>query len=489
MPDDSLVCTSPESVGIPTEAILDFLSEMCYHELPMHSYMVLRHGKVAAEGYCGIAFDAHRKHRLYSVSKSFTSVAVGMLIDEHRLSLDSRIADFFPEYLPENVTEYCLRATVRDLLRMATFNETNAYELDDKDFVKKFFDNDYPKQMPGTVFHYDTTATTTLCAVIEKITGMKMLDYMRPLFDELGISKDIWCIETPDGRSWPGSGILATTRDLAKFGLFCLHGGEWNGKQLVSREYMSAATSKQISTYVSDWSANRPGYGYQFWMIDGGFACCGMGGQFVFMFPDKDLLIVTTADTQACSGGDDQIRFAAVRLMKKIHDEALPEQPDMAEKLLKASHLTLPKVNGAAQMPLVLKVNGTTYDLDENRWGFRWLRVNFNEEACILTYEKKGKILSMPLFLGGYRAFVFPEKFSGKRIGMQDSSYRCLSQAAWDSDNTLLGTVYSVDDYLGTLKMQLTFVDDTLTVFMTKAAEGFWNDYRGYLAGRGRKEQ
>lgn len=493
VPENQMVYAAPEAEGVSTQAILEFLDDIKSFHLPLHSYLVMRHGKVLAEGYCSKVFDENRKHRMYSVSKSFTSVAIGMLITEGRLTLNTKIVDVFPEYVTDATSDYAKRSTVRDLLRMATHNEENAYKMEDtncKDWIRPFIDNGvyhYYQQMPGTVFHYDTAATTTLCAVIEKITGMKMLEYMRPLLDELGISKDIWCIECPDGRSWPGSGIMATTRDLAKFGQFCLHRGEWNGKQLVDRDYMMAATTKQIDRYVTDSALNFPGYGYQFWIIENGFACCGMGGQFAFMFPEQDMVVITTADTQGLNSGDDQIRHAAVRLARKVKDETLTADAALADALAQASQLELPKRPGKTTSPMAAKVSGKTYDLDENRWGYKWLRVDVDENVCTLTYEKKGEVLQLPLYIGEYGEFAFPEKFSGKRSGVLDTNYRCMSQVAWDSEDTLVGTIYCVDDYLGNIRIQLTFVEDTLTVMMVKAAEGFFDDYRGYLCGHEQK--
>lgn len=485
MPESNLIYATPESLGIPTQAILDFLEDMKTFKIPLHSYLVLRHGKVAAEGYCA-PFDAERKHRMYSISKSFTSVAIGMLITEGRLTLHDRVADIFPEYVPENPSPYVLKATVRDLLMMASFNETGCYEWDTPDWVKCFFDNDTYKQMPGTIFHYDTNATVVLCGIVEKMTGKALLDYLRPLLDELGISKDIWCIQSPDGRSWTGSGIMCTPRDLARFGLFCINRGEWNGKQWVSREYMLEATTKQISTYVSDSGMCRDGYGYQFWIQpDDGFSCNGMGSQYCFMFPKYDLVFVTTADAQGLNNSEDFIRESVLRtVVRSLKNAPLPEAPEMQQRLKEASVLHLPRMNGALTSPWAEKANGVKYVFDDNRWGFRWMRLDFTAEACTLTYEKRGEVGSFPLYLGEYGPeFAFPEKAAGKRIDILDTNYRCLSQAAWDLENTLIGNVYAVDDYLGSIKIQLTFVEDTLTIFATRWAENFFNDWRGYLAG------
>ena len=490
MPENNLVYASPESLGISSRSILGFLEDMKTYKIPLHSYLVLRHGKVAAEGYCA-PFDADRKHRMYSISKSFTSVAIGMLVTEGRLSVDDKVADFFPEYIPENPTPYMFKATVRDLLMMAVFNETGAYDWDTPDWVKCFFDNDMPKQMPGTVFHYDTNATVVLCAIVEKMTGMKLLDYMRPLLDELGISKDIWCVESPDGRSWTGSGILCTPRDLARFGLFCLNRGEWNGKQLVDRQYMMEATTKQIGNYVAHAGLRTCGYGYQFWMQpEGGFSCSGMGSQYALMYPEQDLVVITTADAQGLNNAEDFIRESFLKnILHGCKPEALPEDPAAQAELAEASVLKLPKIEGELTSPWVEKVSGVKYVFDENRWGFKWMKLDFDAEKVTLTYEKRGETGSFPLYLGEYGPeFAFPELDFSTRIGTADTHYRCVSQGAWDMENTLVGTVYSVDDFLGAIKIQFTFVEDTMTIFATKWAENFFNDWRGYLPGHAVKE-
>ena len=174
MSENNLIYSTPEALGIPSQAILGFLEDMKSYKIPLHSYLVLRHGKVAAEGYCA-PFDADRKHRMYSISKSFTSVAIGMLVTEGRLSVTDKVAEIFPEYIPENPSPYILKATVRDCLMMAVFNETGCYDWDTPDWVKCFFDNDTYKQMPGTVFHYDTNATVVLAGIVEKLTGADLV--------------------------------------------------------------------------------------------------------------------------------------------------------------------------------------------------------------------------------------------------------------------------------------------------------------------------
>ncbi len=488
MPENNLVYATPESQGVPTQALINFLADMRENRFPIHSFMFIRHGKVVAEGYCP-PFDADRKHRMYSCSKSFTSVAIGMMVTEGKLKLTDTVASFFLEYIPEDADEYTLTATVRDLLRMATHNESNAYDFDTPDWTKIFFDNDQPKHKPGTVFHYDTAATTTLCALVEQLSGMTLLEYMRPVLDELGISKDICCIQTPEGRSWTGSGILCTTRDFARFGQFCLQRGQWNGKQLVDREYMMEATTKQIDCSVADWSCNCEGYGYQFWMLrDGGFACCGMGGQFAFMMPQYDSVLITTADCQGIGCADDFFRDAHQRLLKTLAEGELPAaSPEKAAELEAALKLQLPEIKGELTSPVIAQVNGVTYDLEENNWGWKWIRFEFLGEKAILHFEKRDGVHQLPLYIGHYGPLTFPDLFAGKRIGTKDKHYACVSNLAWQTEDTLIGKLFCVDDYLGNMRLQFTFKGESLTAFLTKAAEDFFDDYRGYYVGHARK--
>ena len=185
MEPNSLSYATPESLGVPSGAVAVFLDDLTEKDLCMHGFLLIRNGKVAAEGYWP-PFDENRKHRMYSVSKSFTSVAIGMMIGDGKLSLDSKAAAFFPEYLPVNAHPHVLEATIRDLLMMATCNEETSYTCDSHDFTETFFTDTRPKHKPGLFFSYDTAATTVLCAILEKLSGKTMLAYMRPVLDEIG---------------------------------------------------------------------------------------------------------------------------------------------------------------------------------------------------------------------------------------------------------------------------------------------------------------
>jgi len=480
-----LSCASPESQGVPSEAIISFMEDLEQHGLNMHSFMLIRNGKTLAECYWP-HFGADKKHRMYSVSKSFTSAAIGMMIDEGRISLDDKVADFFPEYLPADAHPYILQATVRHLLMMATFNESTSYNQYSPDWVATFFQDPKSKHEPGTRFSYDTAATVVLCAIVEKLNGKPLLEYMRSVFDTIGISEDIWCIQSPDGRSWTGSGIMCTTRDLARFALLCLNKGEWYGKRLISSEYMEAATSLQIDNGTANGTELQFGYGYQFWCLrDGGFACNGMGGQLALCLPAKNLMLITTGDNQAIRNGTQSIIEAFFRLVGKTEKSPLPKNAEAQQKLEdKIAAVSTPLPKGSTTTAKAAQISGKHYLMDDNSMAIKWIFVDVTPEKCILHYENDAGEHSITFGMGEYVFQKFPEKYYGVRIGTKDVHYDAIAAGAWSDDNTLSGIVYAIDDYFGSIHLTLSFADDKINVTMRKVAEWFFDAYQGSAEGR-----
>lgn len=483
--DHILPSADPEQLGIPASAIASFLDLVEKKRIPMHGFILMRYGQIAAETYWP-PFHRDRLHRMYSVSKSFTAVAIGLLIDDGKINLQDPVANYFPEYLPEKPHRYVSEVTVRDLLMMATHLEGTSYRYGDEHFVRSFFQDQRPKHKPGAVFHYDTSATTVLCAIVEKVAGQKICEYMRPLFDKLGISEGVWCIETPEGGSWTGSGIMATTLDLAKFAQFCLQAGRWNSEQLVSEWYMKEACSRQIDTTVGRMDPGiAHGYGYQFWMLkDGGFACFGMGSQFAFIMPRQQAILVTTCDSQAQSGVQDILIDAFYDLLDQMSDEALDvDAVSAADLKRKLENRTFVLPEGKLSSRVAERFNNLTYIFEENVHGWQTMRVEMQADQICLHYEKGHAVHQLTFGLGAYVQQSFPEAYSGRRIGTLDRHYESMAAAAWANENSLIGTLYAIDDHIGVLKIQLTFYEDELIVYMTKHAEFFFDDYQGFLTG------
>ena len=255
--------SAPEAQGVCSEAVLEFVDEADKSIDSLHSFMLLRHGHVLAEGWWA-PYRAEAPHSLYSLSKSFTSTAVGLAVAEGKLSVDDELLELFPEDAPPEPSGNLKSMRISDLLRMSTGHQTEPRRTEEEPWTKTFLAHPVPFK-PGTHFLYNTSATYMLSAAVQKVTGETVLDYLTPrLFEPLGIENPTW--ETsPQGISVGGYGLSVRTEDIARFGQLYLQKGNWNGKQLVPEAWIEAATSRQTSNGSdpnSDWNQ---GYGYQFW--------------------------------------------------------------------------------------------------------------------------------------------------------------------------------------------------------------------------------
>jgi CubicO group peptidase (beta-lactamase class C family) len=480
-----LPASSPESLGIPSSAILNFIERIDRKQICMHGFLLLRKGQIAAEGYWA-PYSENSMHRMYSVSKSFVSLAIGLMIDEGKLSLDDKVVKFFKDKVPENVHPYLAQSTIRDLLMMATPHTENSYTRNDSDWAATFF-NKKPSHPSGTIFSYDTAGTVILCTIVERISGVPFLEYMRDkLLDPVGFSKDAWCIKTPEGTSWGGSGVICRLRDMAKLAYVCMNKGRWNDVQLISEEYISAATSKQIDNSV----LGKDGYGYQIWMLkDNGFSFFGMGSQFAFCFPDKDILFACISDTQGsdAAGIDNGIEDAfREEILNKIQDSPLPYDAK-TNALLKEGikNLKILPQRGNLTSSFEQKANGKWYNLNENPMEISKMRLIFEGDEGIWEYKNASGDHQLRFGVGKTIEGPFPEKkYFGERIGsIPGRCYDCLSSAAWVEEHKLNMLVYITDIYLGTLKISFSFKGNEISIYMTKAAEWFLDEYTGFAGG------
>jgi CubicO group peptidase (beta-lactamase class C family) len=291
---DLFPAAQPERMGVSSKQILKFLQKAENNGIMLHSVLMMRRGHVIAEGYYA-PFTRDGLHRMYSVSKTFVSTAIGLLADEGRISLEDRVSDYFRDKLPENLHPYILNMRIRDLLRMATPHTTTTYKQGDKDWAWTFF-NTEPSHPAGTIFNYDTSGSYVLDVLVERVTGKPFLEYLKDkMLRELSFSEKAWCVKAPEGNSWGGSGVMCTTRDLARLALVYMNKGNIGGKQYISEDYVKEAASKQIDnapTGHRDYMHGN-GYGYQIWMLkDGAYAFCGMGMQLAICIPKEEAALL-----------------------------------------------------------------------------------------------------------------------------------------------------------------------------------------------------
>ena len=364
------LASSPESEGVSSARLAEFVDRF-FSLRWTHALVVLRHGRIVAECYRELCSPADR-HQLFSLSKSFTSSAVGIALGEGLLpSLDAPLVSFFPEYDSPRVTDRMRRVTLRHLLTMGMGRAScglwgDRYDRLHREFAAspaasdmravaerfasglEFFDDDLPavrhlledelRDEPGSRFEYNTGATFLLSAVLQKVTGQRLPDYLRTrLFDPLGIARDVVWDDLPGtGITLGGAGLNLTVREIAAAGQLWLRGGVLpDGRRLIPASYMAEATSFRISNEgpgrAPEWSQ---GYGYQFWQCrHGAFRGDGASGQLAVMLPEQDAVVAATAGV---CGMQEELDAIWEALLPAFADAPLPPDPDGLARLREA---------------------------------------------------------------------------------------------------------------------------------------------------------
>lgn len=294
---DPLPRGTPESCGVSSSALRTFVETVDQKVDTMHSLMIVRRGTVVAEGWWKPE-SADKPHVLHSLSKSFTSTAVGLAVAEGKLSIDDPVLKFFPDEAPGEISANLKAMRVRDLLTMSTGHQTEPKFTADGDWVRIFLSHPVPHK-PGAHFQYNTPATYMCSAIVQKVTGQTVLDYLKPrLFEPLGIDAPQWG-SSPQGITYGGFGLHIRTEDIARFGQLYLQKGRWNDRALIPAAWVEQATSRQVSNGSDpsrDWDQ---GYGFQFWRCrHGAYRGDGAFGQFCIVMPEQEAVVAITADTR-----------------------------------------------------------------------------------------------------------------------------------------------------------------------------------------------
>ncbi len=362
--------STPESQGISSSALLAFVDEAEQKLDALHSVMVVRHGQVVAEGWWG-PYAANEPHMLFSLSKSFTSTAVGLAIAEGKLSVEDPVLKFFPEEAPAEPSANLKAMRVRDLLTMSTGHHEDDVKdfpfMSDESVVKAFLARPVSHK-PGTFFFYNTPASYMLSAIVQKVTGLAVVDYLKPrLFDPLGIENPTWDA-SKQGVSLGGFGLRVRTEDIARFGQLYLQKGMWQGKQLVPAAWVETATSRQMSNGSSPTSDWEQGYGYQFWRSRHGFyRGDGAHGQFCLILPQYDAVIAITSGTRDMGS---VMNLVWDRLVPALKPSALTADTAAQNRLAtKLASLALKTPAGAATSASAATAVGKRYTFASNPLG------------------------------------------------------------------------------------------------------------------------
>lgn len=439
----------PEQVGINSKEIGALIRDFDSSGIEVHSMMFIRHGKVAHECYRH-PYNSETPHTMYSVSKSFTSIAVGFAIDEGLLTLDTKVIDIFPEFRPKKYDENLEKLTVFHLLTMSAGKDVSLISDKTKGtWVKDFFSSKWAFA-PGEGWRYISENTYMCCAIIKKLTGMGVIDYLTPrLFEPLGYTRRPFWETDPQGTEAGGWGLFVTTDELARFILCLQQGGKYAGKQVIPAWYVEKATSSQFDNKQYEDRDSHCGYGFFFWMnaFENSYRADGMFSQFGIVFKDYDAAFIITCsevfeqktmdcifrhfphifiENQKTKPGDAEENLTLSPL------PALPAAPrSVIEEFVKGKiiHFNRNPLLNAIGWPLSMLPLAVVY-MSANRAGnIDNMILNFSENECTVTWDEGKEHNTIVCGMDGV------ERYSKIRLGGID--FTAVSTAAWKSDSEL----------------------------------------------------
>ena len=475
-----------KSGGVSEKSVFQYLKALEKYNLSTHSLIFAKGDDIFFEQYWK-PFDEKFLHRMYSVSKSFVSIAIGFLEQDGLISLDDKIEKYFQNEFAGQTDENMKRQTIRHMLMMCTAKEDRCW-FDDKpsDRVKYYFENDKPfSRYPGLIFQYDSSGSFVLGALVERITKMELMEYLRvKLFDKIGVSKEAYCLKCPGGHSWGDSGIVCTPRDLFKVARFVMNKGNWNGEQILNAEYLEKATADLVSSdEFGQVFYNTQGYGYLFWRTyENSFFFNGMGCQLAVCVPDKDMIMIYNGDNQGNSLAKEIIIRSFFDII--VNSEKTDETDGDLEKY--CDSLKLASLKGEKHSFFSESINGATYILESNPMGIKKISVEFEGEKGKLKYTNGQGDKEIVFGMCKNEFGKFPQVGYSDNIGSvyaEGNRYDCAASAVWSEPTKLMIKVQIIDKYFGNLNITLGFKDDKISIRMEKFAEDFLNEYQGFATG------
>lgn len=445
----------PEDAGIDPAGILAFLDACEKKGRDLHSIVLIRDGKAAAEGYFS-PYQRGDKSHVFSISKSWTATAVGLAVDEGRLSVRDKVISFFPEKCPTDISENLAAMEVRDLLRMGAGQREDLIlhpgnTVPDWEY---FFLHQPVEDVPGTRFLYNSGASYMLSAIVQKLTGEDLITYLTPrLFEPLGIKGVRWD-RSPQGICCGGWGIHVSPEDIAKLGVLYLNGGVFEGKRILSEDWVKEATSIQIdnapANSVPDW---QQGYCYQIWRCQHNcFRFDGAYGQYMVAFPEKNAVLVLTSFVGNMQEVLDDVWTYILPAMK---DAPLPHSPagkELSERLARLS-CPIPQGNGRS-------VNAE-FVCQGNELGLKTIGVDATEDGGTLSAVCGEDCIRIPFGTASYKTAdikgfpIFPDMIGNNGQGSAATDCPIGATGNWTENVLNLRIVYRDTPHAMTLHLDL----------------------------------
>ena len=439
---------TPEAVGVSSKEVQAFIDECIEKGKELHSITVIRHGKIACEAYRD-PFRPDLRHMMYSVSKSFTSTAIGFAVDEGYLTVDTRFVDIFPEARTDKHDEYLEEMTIEDLLTMRSGKNVSVFLDRTKDrWFRDIVDSPWISE-PGTEFLYISENMYLLCCCIHKLTGMSVIDYLRPrLFEPLGMEDPFW-EKCPSGVEAGGWGLMITGEDLAKFTYCYQQLGRFGGKQVIPEWWVKEATAYHAdNTGTSDTRDSVVGYGYCFWRNAGyenSYRADGMFCQFGIVFEDLDACISLTGGEINEQDMRDVIwnHFPKAFIQADENAETFPINPPAFPKLApKPRNLALesriegkkikfrkPVVVNAIGYPVSVVPLPALFIAADKAGNISDVTFNFRENDMQMSWAEGDEINSIAIGLDG--------EYRWDNIVLGQMPFTTCSTGCWNSENEL----------------------------------------------------
>lgn len=381
---------TPESVGIDSGDIEWLLDRLESGFTEPHGLMIMRHGKICAEGWWN-PYAPGIRHGLQSHSKTYAATAIGIAYTEGIVKLDERIIDIFPEYAPEQPSENLKRLTVHDVLCMGC--GMDEMPMATEHWIRDFLHTPV-NHTPGTTYMYNSVGSSILSAIIVKKTGMSMHEYLKPrLYDKIGIFSDNhrW-MKMPDGCEVGGGGLFATTEDNLRLMKLYADGGVWEGERILDDEYVKRATTLQNESATE--AKNNPlakdnfvGYGYQIWMCrpNGVYRADGAMGQFTIVVPDKDMIIAITENASGAHWAQTTLDVMWEFLERIENHPAKEENTEKSECLKnRMGRLALPNPKCAPYSPIAANIEGRQWRVSDGDFYMEDVGVAQHMSGCEL---------------------------------------------------------------------------------------------------------
>ena len=484
---------TPEKAGIDSQKITEYIEYLERRGATTHGLMLLKGNNIFYEGYWA-PFHKDFCHRMYSQTKSYVGIAIGLLLEEGKLSLSDKIADHFKDKIKTPLHPYLAELTIEQMLTMTSSGQPGDWFADKAfDRTEYYFNKNGFRRPAGTDWNYDSAGSQVLCALAERLSGMPLLDYLKlKLFNFMGTFKTAEILKTPNGDSWGDSALLCTLKDMASFGRLLMQGGNWNGKQLINADYVKKATSAVVDNHKNGFdSCLSHGYGYQIWKIaEDGFAFIGMGDQFTLCLPKKDLMLVITSDNQ----GNPFIRPDIINgffdlIVPFVKNTELPEnQGDFKNLSTLTKSLKLRSAKGKSDSPLKEIINEKTFICNENNLGIKQFSFNFVEDEGTFNYINEQGEKTIPFGINKNVFGKFPELGYSNDYGVLNTTdgfmYNDAVSLCFRDNNKLTLTVQIIDRYFGNFSALFSFNGNTATAAFTKTAEDFLNEYNGFIIAK-----